>query len=153
MLLRSVIVDIDGTVFDISHRLSLLEGVSREGSEKTWKVFYSLMNRDSPKWSIIHLVRLLETKYKIVFCTGRSNEYREDTIKQLKTVFDFPFKLFMRNFKDHRPDYAVKDELRKKIEQEHEIVLVLEDREKVVKMWRDAGHTCLQVASGDTYVD
>ena len=30
-----------------------------------------------------------------------------------------------------------------------DVAFILEDRSSVVKMWRDAGYTCLQVAEGD----
>ena len=32
---------------------------------------------------------------------------------------------------------------------EHEVVAVFDDRDKVVKMWREIGLTCMQVAPGN----
>jgi hypothetical protein len=56
----------------------------------------------------------------------------------------------MRKQWDRRDDDIVKFELLEQIyEAGYEPVLVLEDRNRVVKMWRAAGLRCLQVADGD----
>ena len=55
--------------------------------------------------------------------------------------------LYMRKDGDTRPDYVIKPELVKDFIDD--IYMVFEDRDQVVKMWRDLGITCLQVANGD----
>ena len=56
----------------------------------------------------------------------------------------------MRKSSDSRGDQIVKSEiLEKEILPKYNVKLVLDDREKVVRMWRDKGLTCLQVDWGD----
>jgi hypothetical protein len=51
---------------------------------------------------------------------------------------------------DNRPDEVIKLELYKlHVEPDYKILFVLDDRNKVVDMWRDNGLKCLQVANGD----
>lgn len=58
--------------------------------------------------------------------------------------------LYMRKNGDKRKDYVVKKELYEThIKETYEVLFVLEDRDQVVKMWRDLGLTCLQVAYGN----
>ena len=56
----------------------------------------------------------------------------------------------MREEKDHRPDDIVKEEIyHKYIEDKYNIVCVFDDRDKVVKMWREQGLLCNQVYYGN----
>jgi hypothetical protein len=55
----------------------------------------------------------------------------------------------MREDGDRRPDYAVKLSLA----HEHgytpeNVLLVLEDRDRMTQKWRECGYTCFQVAKG-----
>lgn len=59
-------------------------------------------------------------------------------------------KLYMRAAKDFRKDSVVKYELfNNHIRPFYYVQFVLDDRDQVVKMWRDLGLTCLQVAYGN----
>jgi len=52
--------------------------------------------------------------------------------------------------KDYRDDRIIKEEIyREKIAPVYNALFVLDDRDRVVAMWRDLGLTCLQVANGD----
>jgi hypothetical protein len=58
--------------------------------------------------------------------------------------------LLMRREKDHRDDTIVKKEMYEDVvEGIHEVLFVLDDRDKVVKMWRGLGLKCFQVAEGN----
>jgi hypothetical protein len=59
-------------------------------------------------------------------------------------------KLFMRKTGDIRSDDIVKREIYEThIKPEWNVVCVLDDRQRVVDMWREIGLTCLQVDYGD----
>jgi hypothetical protein len=61
-----------------------------------------------------------------------------------------PFQLLMRPLGDNRPDEIVKEEMYElHIRGKYNVALVLDDRQKVVDLWRRLGLTCLQVADGD----
>lgn len=90
-------------------------------------------------------------KYKtVVVMSGRPESCREDTENWLRkhaVRFD---KLFMRTTGDNRKDSIVKLELYKEhVEPNYNISFILDDRNQVVKMWREQGLKCLQVAEGD----
>ena len=56
----------------------------------------------------------------------------------------------MRKEGDHRPDHIIKLELLAQIRSDgFEPIMAFDDRNSVVKMWRDAGIPCAQVAEGD----
>jgi hypothetical protein len=58
--------------------------------------------------------------------------------------------LLMRPSGDSRPDSVVKRELYERyVAPRHTVTAVLDDRNAVVRMWRDLGLTVLQVADGD----
>lgn len=65
---KFIVVDIDGTIADISHRVHYLES-----KPKDWDNFYSVkeMSGDKPIHNIIDMVKSLYNFYPIIFCTGR----------------------------------------------------------------------------------
>jgi len=90
----------------------------------------------------------------LILVSGRDEKYRDVTEYWLEThrVFNSPnySYLFMRPRGDNRPDEVVKREIyEQKIKDKYDVLCVFDDRNKVVKMWRDLGLTCLQVAEGD----
>lgn len=106
--------------------------------------------------------RMLEVLYtfieggaKIIFVTGREDmdNCRELTIKRLDENFKYckgSWELIMRSKGDHRSDAEVKKEVYDKyIKDKYNVMCVFEDRDKVVKMWRDEGLLCNQVYYGD----
>jgi hypothetical protein len=82
--------------------------------------------------------------------SGRQESSRRQTELWLDAQ-QVPFdELFMRPTGDDRPD----DELKQTIYEEHiaplySVIGILDDREKVVRMWRRLGLVCFQVAEGD----
>ena len=56
----------------------------------------------------------------------------------------------MRQNSDRRPDDVIKAEIYETcIEPYYNVLYVFDDRDRVVKMWREKGLTCLQVAEGN----
>jgi hypothetical protein len=131
------IVDIDGT---------LTLGPHQRGPFEWHKV-----GNDLPNWPVIAVVNALEyDQYDIVFVSGRSERCRRETHhwldKNLGCNYSF---LYMRPIGDFRPDEIVKAEIfDNEIAPWWNVRGVIDDRAKVVKMWRDKGLTCLQVAEG-----
>ncbi len=50
---------------------------------------------------------------------------------------------------DMRPDWIVKKQLLWEIRKEFDPLIAIDDRNSVVKMWREEGIQCLQAAEGD----
>lgn len=91
----------------------------------------------------------------VLFVSGRTDGCREDTEWALRENFtwmdfDYPWKLFMRQSGDNRPDDIMKNEIfERDIAPFYHVLYVVDDRNKVVKMWREKGLICAQVAEGD----
>lgn len=145
-----IIVDIDGTISKVGERLKYLQQ-----EPKDWDSFYADCFDDEPIPEVIGLVQdLYESLNDIIFCTGRRESCREATIKWLKNNLGYKVAtgslLLMRKNNDHRHDTEVKPELLKNAGIEFDsIACVLEDRNSMVKKWRELGLICLQVADGD----
>lgn len=149
-----VVVDIDGTIADCTERASKY----LEGDKKDWDAFYSHCRDDKPIKNVISIVRHLNEKNAILFISGRRESCRKDTDEWLQRELHFPcdksYLLYLRPENETRHDIVVKPELLEKAILENEIdrdniICFLEDRNSMVKRWRELGYTCLQVAEGD----
>jgi len=102
-------------------------------------------------------VSLILSRYKImnievIYLSGRSEKARPGTTQWLKNnnLWDYNQKLYMRSNGDFRKDEIVKKELYEQyIQDKYFVEFVLDDRDSVVKMWRDLGLLCLQVYYGN----
>lgn len=146
---KVVVFDIDGTVADIEHRRHHVR--KEPGVKKDWYRFNLEMVNDKPKNDIIQLVRDMSKSYPIVFCSGRTDDFRKETEEWLKThIPDVKFELYMRPRNDSRQDNIIKEIILDfELQTRYDILCVFDDRDQVVKMWRDRGITCLQVDYGD----
>ena len=88
--------------------------------------------------------------YKIILVSGRFDTHRKETERWLEKHKIKYHKLFMRHADDRRNDSIIKKEIyEKEIKPNYEVEMVIDDRNRVVAMWRAVGLTCLQVAEGD----
>lgn len=142
----AIIVDLDGTLCDITHRIHFIEG---EG-KKNWDAFNAAMHKDAPKHNIIDLVNtFFHHNHQILLVTGRFEKYSMPTVRWLAEHGVKWNALYMRKDGDFRSDHITKEEHLEVIRQKFDVRFVLEDRDKVVEMWRKNGLTCLQVQKGD----
>jgi hypothetical protein len=129
-----IIVDIDGTI-------------ALKGNRDPYD--YALVKEDFPNKKVISVVMQLENWNDVVFVSGRNEICREDTEQWLAQIgFEKP-ELYMRRLEDYRSDEIVKKEIYYRHISPRNVLCVFDDRNKVVKMWRELGLTCLQVADGD----
>lgn len=154
----AIIVDIDGTIADCSHRLHFIEW-----DKKDWDGFYQNLSEDKPKQDIIDLINnYLFSKFhhyelfwwwdtEVIFITGRSDKYAAITDTWLRKHFtQFSYELFMRTEWDFRQDYEIKKEIyENEIKDKYDVKYVFEDRDQVVKIYRELWLTVLQVANGN----
>ena len=86
----------------------------------------------------------------VILVSGREDKFREKTERWLTKHNIEYIDLFMRQTGDNRNDAVVKQEIYDNhIKGKYDINFVLDDRDRVVKMWRDNGLKCLQVAEGN----
>lgn len=157
---KLIICDLDGTLADCRHRQHL-------AAAGDWDGFHALMHKDPPVAATLQFLTeaTFTLNWGLVFLTGRPEIFRSTTVKWLQDVCqldeDMYLDLLMRPKDDWTSDVKLKPELlRDSIEhgaigdwleedqEAQETLLFLEDRDKVVAMWRDLGYTCWQVAEG-----
>jgi len=151
--MKTVIFDLDGTIADIEARRSLS---TKENGKMNWDVFFDPNNidLDLPNWSVITMAQILRKEgYRIVIFSGRSKATKEVTKAWLQK-FDVPFQLLKMRPTSRDFMFMPDDELKKKwlddlFPNKEDILCVFDDRDKVVKMWRDNGLTCMQVNEGN----
>ena len=140
MTTRAIICDLDGTLAINDHGRSFFDATD--------------CDKDSINIPVCTVVRWASaTGCQIIFLSGREDKYREPTIKFLdKCGFDKNiYQLVMRKTDDNRKDSVIKWELYESYIEpmNYDILFILDDRNQVVKMWRDKGFTVFQVAKGD----
>lgn len=131
----TVIVDIDGTL-----------AIHQGRSPYDW----AKVSTDKPNEPVVRLVKLIAQSNSIVFVTGRDEVCRKDTQAWLDSHVGVEGQLFMRPQNDDRPDAALKRQIYdSQIKDSYDVWLVIDDRKRVVNMWRKKGLVCAQVAKGD----
>lgn len=145
MTRKCILCDIDGTLANLEHRVHHIAQ-----RPKDWNAFFERMSGDLPNDIVRDAYKLLASKWQGVLVSGRPDQYRAVTEKWLSD-WRIPYDgLYMRREGDHRPDDVVKRELLDQLLKDGwEPQLVLDDRDRVVRMWRESGLTCFQVAEGD----
>ena len=149
------IFDLDGTLALIEHRRHL---INRERGKQDWKGFYAACVDDQPNQPVIRVMECLrQSGAEVWIFSGRSDEVRAQTIAWLAQHTSFTAHelagplLTMRAEKNYTPDDDLKQSWLDAMQPEdrQRLQCTFDDRERVVKMWRAAGVTCLQVAEGD----
>lgn len=147
------IFDLDGTLADINHRKYLIDPTKLIN----WDAFYLACVNDSPFVNVIKtLTLLINSGAEIWFYSGRGEIARDNTLDWLVHYIPLPRSiidstLMMRPDGDYTPDEILKYQWLEQslLEDRERLVAVFDDRDKVVKMWRDNGVTCFQVNYGN----
>jgi predicted kinase len=135
----AIIIDIDGTIAHMNGRNPY------EFNKVLEDIVDSKLNT---------LLAMFNTNIQFIFVSGRmqsQNCYSDTKLwLQLNIKPSRPFLLFMRENNDYRSDDIVKKELyNNNIKDLFNVIGVFDDRNKVVKMWREIGLLTLQVNEGD----
>lgn len=144
--MKTIVVDMDGTLANGDHRIHHITT-----KPKNWTNYFAACDKDIPISHMIEILRAMKSiGYHIIVASGRSDEVRDKTEAWLvdhKVPWDV---LIMRKAGDHTPDDELKVSwLREGLIVQDNVLCVFDDRDRVVKAWRDAGLPCLQVAPGD----
>jgi hypothetical protein len=134
------LVDIDGTVADLTHRQHLAKSGER---------FFDDVESDLPIWEVIRVVQAIrDSGASLIFLSGRSDVCRDATLRWLTKYVGSFDALYMRGRRDRRKDDLVKSDL-------YEVVyaalgtpaLVIDDRNIVCDLWRSLNLPVWQVIS------
>ena len=119
---RAIICDLDGSIAEISHRSPYNA---------------ALCLNDTPHAHVVEAVRLFHKNgYKVIFCSGREDEFRDLTEQWLNTHVGIDYELFMRSSKDLRKDSIIKEEIfEAHIKDKYYVRAVIDDRLQVCQLW------------------
>jgi hypothetical protein len=139
----AVIIDLDGTLAIIGERSPYDASRSEEdllNQQVAW-VAHSWLFDAAPS---------RRDDRAIVLVSGRQEKDRPPTERWLAANHVMHDALHMRATGDTRNDAVVKRELYEThVRGRYNVVLVIDDRQRVVDMWRSLGFQCWQVAPGD----
>ena len=174
---KIVIVDVDGTLADCSHRRATKEkkcGECKNGYVPgiidptrpclkcqgsglalgtDWATFYrhDLMGLDAPRYPVVEWARELYKEYTVLIVSGRPIDTAGKATVSWLRKHEIPYHhIYMRNGGDQRDDTIVKQEILDKILDKvpaHQIAFCIDDRNRVVDQWRKNGIKCYQVVS------
>ena len=154
---KYIICDLDGTLFNVEHRLPLLQNCR---NEEDYDKFHAEHINDTINENILGILNtymMLKDSVRFIFVTGRHEKFRESTVKQLNELVFSPeqYTLYMKSsYEIYTPDFitTVLEDLAIKCGLEN-ILFVLDDRPSTVKLYRDAGLTCLQVKDSTGFIE
>ena len=165
---KTIIFDLDGTLSNIDSRRDIS---MKPNGRLDWNVFAapnSILALDKPNAPVIKMAQMFKADgFKIVIFSGRNDRGFDATVQWLND-FKVPFDLLVMRpdkFKDKSwpiadgnpatpdmrfmPDEILKKKMLDAFVDINDVFLVVDDRDKVVKMWRDLGLNTFQVAPGD----
>ena len=147
---KTIIFDLDGTLAIIDKRRAK---ATKPDGKMNWQTFFAPENiqLDEPNWPVIESFKAMKAAgFTVGIFSGRDNISMAETIEWLEThgiEADF---LKMRRNGSFVPDDKLKklwlDDI---LASGNEVMCTFDDRDKVVKMWRDNGISCFQVAPGN----
>ena len=134
----AVISDIDGTISDRRHRLKFL------AEKKDWKSFFAHLSEDPPIQSTIDkLIEHYNQGTRIIFVTGRPEDYKKETLEWLNKHLPFQdFDLIMRPSKNYEKDIVIKRKILLTILKTFQVIKVFDDQEDLIQMWKEEGLDC-----------
>jgi hypothetical protein len=164
---NTVLFDLDGTLADIDVRRSKS---TKSNGKLDWDVFFDANNikLDKPNPPVIKMAQMFnDNGFRVVIFSGRNDRSFDATVSWLKTN-DVPHDLLVMRpdkFKDKSwpiadgnpatpdmrfmPDDILKKKMLDTFVDINDVFLVVDDRNKVVDMWRSLGLSVFQVAPGD----
>lgn len=137
ILPEAILVDIDGTV-------------ALTGDRSPYDM--TRVDLDRPNHLVVAAIRATHNAgHTIVYCSGRTDDARQATADWLDAHVGLPYAaLHMRTTGDTRKDSVVKREIfDREVRGRWNVIAVFDDRNQVVRMWRDLGLTVFQVAEGN----
>ena len=162
-----VIFDLDGTLANIDERR---EKSMKSDGKLDWDIFFDADNikLDIPNAPVIKCAQMFHNDgFRIIIFSGRNDRSFHTTVEWLK-IHEVPHDLLVMRpdkFKEDSwpiadgnpatpdmrfmPDEILKKKMLDIFVDINDVFLVVDDRDKVVKMWRDLGLNTFQVAPGD----
>lgn len=153
------IFDLDGTLALNDHRFHFIDekALGRKPGEADWLAYYLACDQDQPNWPVIGtMLQLYQSGNDIRIWSARGEESRGKTMMWLHAWTRIPLIVLERLVKMRPADCRVSGaQLKRKWlknlspEERKRLCAVFDDGNSIVKMWREEGVCCMQVAEGD----
>lgn len=137
------IVDLDGVVADVRHRLHHLEG-----GAKDWDAFFAAAVDDPPHAEGLAVVARLAEDHEVVYLTGRPEACRDDTERWLDEQGLGGHRLVMRPAGTRRPAAELKRDLLADLAAGRVVGVVVDDDDLVIAAMAGAGHPTFHATWG-----
>ena len=169
---NTIIFDLDGTLALVEKRVEKAKIRKKNNGEDAldWGIFFDGKNieLDEPNYPVISMAQMYYREgYKIVIFSGRNDRSYKETKEWLK-MYEVPYHILVMRpdkFKSNSwpiadgnpatpemrfmPDEILKKKMLDTFVDIDDVFMTVDDRQKVVDMWRENGLTCFQVAPGD----
>jgi hypothetical protein len=133
------VVDIDGVLADVRHRLHHLGG-----TRKDWDAFFAAAPDDEPLVEGRAVVERLAQDHQLVYLSGRPERYRDDTVAWLDGHDLPPGQVMLRPDGDRRPARMFKLERLVELAADRAVAVVVDDDPAVCTAARKRGFIVFQ---------
>jgi FMN phosphatase YigB (HAD superfamily) len=142
-----VVFDLDGTLANIDHRVHLVRS-----KKPQWDKFYAQCVDDRVnEWCKEMMNSFHAQQYSVYIVSARPETYRKETEEWLyRKGVNYTKLVMVRPSRDYTGDADLKRAWLKEFGKEN-ILFVVDDRQRVVDMWRQEGVVCLQCYAWEEY--
>lgn len=134
------VIDIDGVLADVDHRLHHLKG-----RPKNWDGFFAGMSKDPPYAEGFALAGALAAEHDLVYLSGRPERTRAVTESWLSTHEAPAGRVMLRPDDDRRPARLFKIGVLERLTARRPVALLVDDDPAVCDAARAAGFTVHEV--------
>lgn len=146
---KAIIIDMDGTLADVSSIRHYLRGIKANGKpDKNFDKFHEESVNVPPNHWVAEEARYYSSclGYAILIVTARKHKWRNHTAWWLGLNAIPSDALFMRGNNDNRPDYEVKKDILKRIRDlGYDVKLAFDDNPSVIALWEEEGIDTIRV--------
>ena len=133
------VVDLDGTLADVRHRLHHVER-----RPKDWSAFFAAAPKDAVLPEGEAVVRRLAQDHRVAYLSGRPERCRTDTQRWLDRFDLPPGPIYLRRADDRRPSWRGKLSRLRRLSEDGGVDVLVDDDPVVVQHAQAAGFTVLR---------
>jgi phosphoglycolate phosphatase-like HAD superfamily hydrolase len=134
-----VVIDLDGVLADVGHRLHHLEG-----RPKDWAAFFAGLDDDPLLPEGLAVARRLSEEHRVVYLSGRPERTRARTQAWLERHGVPRGRLLLRGDHDRRPARVLKVGVLRRLAAGAEVAVLVDDDPQVCAAARAAGFAVLE---------
>lgn len=136
---KAIIVDVDGTLVDVSGARHYVVGRTREQGKDFHHFHLAAMFCPPNQWVLDFVAEQKQSGSTVLIVTARKRQWEWQTrawMEKHGVQFD---RLFMREDSDQRKDVEVKRDILATIKQEFDVVCAIDDNPNVIALWNEQG--------------